>query len=499
MYLLRNFATMRTRALLDCRPPGTIQRFVRAAGDLVAALESAIDGEIGGRWDGIDTAFSIGLVALDQPDKAVLVWEYHRLAADNYPIGSVWKVFTDLIPLKRGLDLDTLITEHILELAAEGSRIAWVDITERHLVSQMAGIPPNWFPHLNDSAYAPCGVIGLNGGCTKELHPVAQPGERPVYANIAFTLLIYAVQAVTEKSYSQLLGDLAVKPLELRSTMGSPGHDSAAVIPSTESSWGADFGDDAPLSGLSVFLHGILHRSVLHHAPRTTSPGPAYGYQSQIVVLDEDGVAVVVLTAGDPRALHGVYDAVRAKLVPAMDEVAREQAVRVGYPGRFLGGGGEWDSGAVVHVSVALDEDSLVLGGVERDGVDMMDAFEQIWAVAVGGFLAATPSEARMFPVDVRREEVVEMFGGATSKLVWEDWRIDWEMAPGENTDLPGHRLSTSNCLSWPFSDWLYYGPELLDRVAIACDAEIRGGAIHYAFFIALCYASIYSKCQPSS
>jgi CubicO group peptidase (beta-lactamase class C family) len=64
-----------------------------------------------------------------------------------------------------------------------------------------------------------------------ESYPVGEPEERPVYSNIAFTLLAYAMQERTGKNYSELLSDMATGLLGMSSTMVSPGEDSMAVIP----------------------------------------------------------------------------------------------------------------------------------------------------------------------------------------------------------------------------------------------------------------------------
>lgn len=79
-----------------------------------------------------------------------------------------------------------------------------------------------------------------------ELYPVAQPAERPVYSNIAFTLLMYAVEARTCMNYSELLQTYVSGPLGLKNTLVSPGDDAKAVIPPVDNSWGSDYGDNAP-------------------------------------------------------------------------------------------------------------------------------------------------------------------------------------------------------------------------------------------------------------
>lgn len=70
--------------------------------------------------------------------------------------------------------------------------------------------------------------------------------ERPAYSNIAFVVFTMALQEATGKNYTELVADIVSKPLDLRSTLPSPGDDDKAVIPPGESSWGADYGYNAP-------------------------------------------------------------------------------------------------------------------------------------------------------------------------------------------------------------------------------------------------------------
>jgi CubicO group peptidase (beta-lactamase class C family) len=70
--------------------------------------------------------------------------------------------------------------------------------------------------------------------------------ERPAYSNVAFTIMFMALENVTGKNYTQLVDEHFSKPLHLKNTFPSPGEDNKAVIPPSESSWGADYGYNAP-------------------------------------------------------------------------------------------------------------------------------------------------------------------------------------------------------------------------------------------------------------
>ncbi|KAJ2988746.1 hypothetical protein NUW58_g3817 [Xylaria curta] len=590
-------------ASLGCRPPGPVvprprdisrhALFTQATNKLRDALESVLVGDLEAGWAVENTSFSIGLhdsetrilpgplgafsVSSALGDATVPVWEYHHLAPTNtngtkdltrhsqYLVGSVSKVISDYILLRSGLDLDESVVVFLPELASAESLIAWNDVTLRHLANQVAGIPPNYgfseyyylkdyfeslgFPHIDDEAYAPCGITGLNSGCTREqflkgmveIHPVARPAERPVYSNIAFTLLMYAVGGQTGRNYSELLKTYVSIPLGLTNTVVSPGDDSKAVIPPVDNSWGSNYGDNAPggglvssLSDLSVFIHGILDRSIfdsdtaVHEWLKPTSStgslyslvgapweifraqnltpdhphvvdiyakgGSAYGYQAQIAVVDEYGAGIVLLTAGSTLASSFIYDAILNMIVPTLDEIARIQAIEGGYAGTFVVGpvGSSTASSLATNreservtfnVTVTQDKDSLVLQCIERNGTDILASFQEIWSVTIGGFLALTPLKARMFPIDIRGKDSTTMLDGDERNILRQDWRIEWDLAPNGHTDLPGAGLSAGNCLAWTLTDWMYYGSDPIDRIVFVLDAgsgEVIGLEIPY-------------------
>lgn len=79
-----------------------------------------------------------------------------------------------------------------------------------------------------------------------QVRPVASPMTRPVYSNIAFSLFVFAVEAATGMNYTDQLKHYVTDPLGMMSTTVSPGFDDRAVIPPVQSSWGSDYGDNAP-------------------------------------------------------------------------------------------------------------------------------------------------------------------------------------------------------------------------------------------------------------
>ncbi|KAI1271925.1 beta-lactamase/transpeptidase-like protein [Xylaria sp. FL0933] len=505
LYPLLLLIVLPVEATLDCRPPGPVVPKPRRIKDhavlaaatekLTSALDAALAGDIEAGWPVDNTSFSVGLIAHDQEESSVPAWEFHRLSLANadgtrnlgrdsqYLIGSISKEISDYILLRSGVDLDASIADFLLELKGERSLIDWRHISLRQLAGQGAGIPPNYgfseyyylkeyfeslgFPHIGDDA--------------------------PVYSNIAFTLLMYAVEARTGMNYSGLLQTYVSGPLGLTNTVVSPGDDAKAVIPPVDNSWGSDYGDNTPggglvssLSDLSIFTHSILSRPLFFPSSSSSSSatairtwlqqtsstgsihslignpweiyridnltpehphtvdvyakgGAAYGYQAQMGLIDEYGVAVVVLTAGSALAVSPIYDAVLAVLVSVIDEVAQGQVMDRGYTGTFVDGAisaslagsvdsthkmesvRENSSPASVNVTIIQDSDSLVLHTVERNGTDILASLHEIWAVTIGGFLAVTPTTARIFPIDIQKEDVLSLPDSAQKRVIRED------------------------------------------------------------------------------
>lgn len=221
-----------------------------------------------------------------------------------------------------------------------------------------------------------------------------------------------------------------------------------------------------------------------HTVTILSKDGAAYGYHARAALLDEYGLGLAVLTAGDQSALPLVLDAAYRLVIPAVDAVAREQAV-ARYVGSFAGssdGGGDNPGNAVSpNATLVMDGRSLRLVGLfGRAGKDILAALGEIWLVTAGQFLPAelgkinTTRGYRVYPAEVEREEVTLEDG---RRVVEEDWRLEWGSVddvsgrPPE-TDLPGKGISDWDCRSWAVTDWIYYGQQSVDRLVFVKDAE---------------------------
>ncbi|OBT59668.1 hypothetical protein VE04_00083 [Pseudogymnoascus sp. 24MN13] len=330
-------------------------------------LDSVINDKIEAGFPVENTSFSISITTLDDRHGNP-AWQYHHRGAKNvkgtknvdgdtqYLIGSISKVFTDLLLLKSGLNLDDPITKYLPELISNDSLINWKGISLRALGAHLGGIQGFYgypemsytvpvfeqlgFPKLSDGDFPKCGVLGMSRGCNKkqllaglrDTAPVTTPGLRPAYSSISFVLLSYAMEAATGKNFTQYLEEQVIKPLHLSGTGASPGNDKKAAIPPIENSWGSDYGDNVPGGGLysttnnmSQFIRSILTHKILSRAevntwlkPLSTTPQlntlvgmPWEIYRSNILTPDHPHTVDVYSKRGSAmgyEAYMGIID-----------------------------------------------------------------------------------------------------------------------------------------------------------------------------------------------
>ncbi|KAL9566220.1 hypothetical protein ACKAV7_009579 [Fusarium commune] len=552
--LTAQFAT----AELKCRPEGPVLPrptaltnspiFQAAATNLTETLSAALSGSITAGWPIENVSFSLAVVSADQDDPGVPMWEYHHLAAANtkgtkkldrdsqYLIGSITKIFTDYVLLKSGMDLDAPITEYLPGLDGM-SKIQWRDVSLRMLASYLGGTPANYgfsdfyllkevflaygLPPIEDSDYPPCGVVGLNKGCTgqeiltgmKESYPQTTPNERPAYSNMAFVILGMALEEYTGKTYAQLLEEIVSGPLDMNNTFPSPGNDDKAVIPPGDSSWGSDYKLNTPagglvssLSDLSKFSHALLSRTLNMTSTEITGwlkpsafagnaytltgmpweilrlsnltpdhphavtvygkSGGAQNYRSQLSLIGDYGLAIIILTAGPMKAAPILTNAMLSTFSAAADEVSREQSKR--FEQRYMS---DQDHSVPIEAALEQDEDSMVLASLHRN-TDILSSLAYIWGLTLGDFLPEVGPKIRVFPSQLR--ESARLDGKPVVKEVWHLWP---DLNSGFETDLPRNEIEEMNCVGWSIQDWVHYGGEPLDRVLlyVGDDGGVRG------------------------
>jgi hypothetical protein len=347
--------------------------------------------------------------------------------------------------------------------------------------------------------------------------------ERPVYSNMAFNLLMLSLSRITGKNYTQLLSQHLTGPFKMINTYPSPGNSAQGVIPQMVNSWGTDYQNNAPTGGvvstisdLSIFIHSILDYSILgtHVAvrewlqPRSFMGGPysafgmpweifrpppqsvfpdynyktgarghtitmfkkdgtAVAYRSRIAVLDEYGVGIAILTAGDNRAMNIISNALVRTLVPSIDAAAREQTVGMGYTGAFVNN----CDGVQFNATFALDDRGLMLVSLTRNNFDIIASLKAVYASTLSlvspSFQIAPNSTLRLSPAQVSAKAMV---GGRA--VIREDWRFTWDETIKVESEMPGRELGALDCRAWESVDLVYFGSEPVDRVVFVKDAE---------------------------
>ena len=170
---------------------------------LEEVLGKAIGAELNAGFAVVNTSFSLALVSFDDTDACPPLWEFHHRGEANtrgvevvdgdtqYLVGSISKLYSDLLLLKTGIDLDDPITKYLSELNVPDSKIDWKNITLATLADHLAGIPPNYgfsefyvlkdvfdllgFPALTEADYGICGIPGLSGACSQEGQSTSWP------------------------------------------------------------------------------------------------------------------------------------------------------------------------------------------------------------------------------------------------------------------------------------------------------------------------------------
>ncbi|GAB1211585.1 hypothetical protein ATERTT37_000708 [Aspergillus terreus] len=554
-------------------------RFLQAAAsNLTASLNAAVNGTIKAGWAVDNVTFSVAAVSPNAAHSVTgnengysdILWEYHhhataatqgtsRITSDTqYLIGSVSKLITDLLLLKSGVDVHRPVTDFLPELNSSNSSIAWREITLQMLGEHLAGIPPNGvyeiyplqplyeafgFPSLSPGDYPPCGVIGMPNGsaCTRQdtMHilttkePITAPNTRPVYSNLAFSIIALCLEQATNTTYADLLRMHLTTPLNMPNIGVSPGDTSRAAIPPGVSSWGSDYGLNAPGGGLyssindlAKILVSTLNRTILpdgktnrwlkptamtsspftlvgmpweiqrtthlipaDYVPHTvdlyTKSGGAMGYTSQVALVDQYGVGIIVLTAGPAGAADILYHSVAGTFIAALEEEARAQAKK--YTGTWATGSSANGSQTQTQLHITMDHGpGLKLATFTRGNASILEGIQSVWETAYEsmGFGVLT-RDLRMYPAGVERDvhpsergeilqtlrgraQLDERVDGEEEELVRQDWRVNMDIVPVDGramSDLPGQNGWSAFCASWQVVDWMQYGGYAVDRI----------------------------------
>ncbi|KAM7185087.1 Beta-lactamase/transpeptidase-like protein [Rhypophila sp. PSN 637] len=372
----------------------------------------------------------------------------------THSISKVMTVYTIISKLGHKY-WDEPVTKDVPEVAVRPQRDGigspdWSEVTLGGLASQMSGIsrdytrnttaPPSdalgdistafsempFFRPLNQSELVRCGSTGFKP-CTREeatklilsTYPVSATSSTPNYSNMAFQILAYAIETITQTPFPDLVRAQLVQPLNLtRTFLTNPGNDTNAVI---YNGWDLDFGDEAPTAGYyqSVSDLTTLGRSILSSTlmpavstrkwlkpvthtssllfsigrpweilrqtiPISTSVGTTTTritdiytkqgggdtYTSLIALSPDHNIGISITSAGPSSFSSGmeiIRDAFMAIWLPAAEQAAREQAQR------YLAGTytSSIDNSSLV-IAIETNQPGLLVSKMVSNGTDML-------------------------------------------------------------------------------------------------------------------------------
>lgn len=214
-----------------------------------------------------------------------------------------------------------------------------------------------------------------------------------------------------------------------------------------------------------IFRSSELTPNHPHPVTLYQKSGGAQLYASQLSLVEEYGVALIVLTAGDMEAVGYIRNAMLSTFIAAIDAVSREQA-EPQYARTFTS---THQSSQIKTVEVTLtqDNDSLKISSLQRDGVDILKGLTDIWSLTIGSYGSPIGRTVRLFPSELTSETTL-----CGHKVVQEIWTLWPEVAKPTDSDLPGVGFDGSDCTTWTIAGWVDYGGEPLNRIIFYRDEQ---------------------------
>ncbi|KAG5808095.1 hypothetical protein H9Q71_007340 [Fusarium xylarioides] len=445
-----------------------------------------------------------------------------------YRIGSISKLLTAYVYLLEVGDVsfNQPVTRYVPELAdiSAGLRnksdsalqyVDWDVITIGALASHMAGIPRDFpspassdrqlerlgFPPVRHVDFGYCGENVLYPcnrtaffDAIRTRHPVEAAFSTPIYSNIGYQIMAYALENITGTTYPDILSRQLILPLGLNPTSyAKPANSDSSIIPDSPSnSWyDVDTRDEGPAAGIyssiadlrkigqSILTYEMLSPSQTRRWMKpvsfTADPQVAIGapweiarvpstnraswmytkggklrmYSSLMALLPDWGVGLTVLAAGTdaPGVVGMIPGAIVSKLVPALEKAAKRQA-RQSYSGRY----GDERNGMTITV-----QDSLPGLGVTSWFVDGRDMFISIRLMVSESSTGSGNVSMRLYPTGLQTQT------DGNARL--ESWRAVYEIIDAASPSSP-------YCASWFAVDSVTYGGVSIDEFVIDLSAD---------------------------
>ncbi|KAI9717156.1 MAG: hypothetical protein M1812_004904 [Candelaria pacifica] len=500
-------------------------------------------------------SFSIDVFSVNEADSIFSYYHSHPSVANAtsgvkkadantiYRIGSISKLFTVFVFLVEAGDArwNDPITRYIPELLAPNkaqdssqpynpvNQVSWSDITIGALASQMAGVGREnslndfaagnsttafGFPPVSAGDVPACGASTLSPPCNRKAffdgflnrHPVVAPFSTPIYSNIAYQLLAYALESISKRPFKDLFQDKLVKPLNLTQTsLTKPSNDSMGLIGEGANAnwWKYDMGDEGTAAGaysssseMAAIGRAILKSTLLppaqtrrwmkphsHTSSLTLSIGAPWEivrtkvgnnlvdlytkigdigfYSSALVLIPDYDVGFSVLVAGgQPTPLRAVLtDMIAQALLPALDSAARSEADTT-YSGRYV------SAIPSLNSSITLSTDSgkagLVVSNWVSNGTDIINSLNDLVITSKGPTSGGTRRlNVRLLPNNLQSPQS----SNGTQEIGFR--------ATFEDTSAPDATgIFSRNCGTWAAIDSLIFKGVAIDDFSITLGSD---------------------------
>ncbi|KAL7810809.1 beta-lactamase/transpeptidase-like protein [Trichoderma gracile] len=506
-----------------------------------------------GSFNSSTTSFSLS--AASQLDSSPIIDFHHtsgslnasagstsRVTGDTvYRIGSISKLFTVYaLLLNNGtMHWNRPVTDFVPELrnAVHGSPyqhtsvigpVQWDQVTVGALASQLSGIGRDCtsadlavldfsWTHLGLPSLPPQDVpiCGINDGqlpCSRkeyfasytQRHAVFPPYSKAMYSNGAYRILAYVLEAITGRTYEDIIENEIFKPLGMKhSSALPPTIKGKGVIPDGDAGWNRAYGDEIPTGGVLSSTNDLVSfgRAIFSNkqlSPMETSrwmkpnsftaspslsigapweivrtrsaistgrivdlytkSGSVGAYQSLVVLVPDYRVALAILAAGPDAsaAVQVVSETVIQALLPALEEAAKEQACNK-LCGEYSTSTGVSNSSLVITVD---ESPGLLIKRWTHQGHDLIAAGQAYANATRGGQIQSV----RLFPSGLQ----------TSSRAAYR--AIFQRVQPG--ADVSVHRVFDPAAGTWSMPDQLMYGGIAVDEFMFHIDAGKRSAAV---------------------
>ncbi|KAI8625425.1 beta-lactamase/transpeptidase-like protein [Xylariaceae sp. FL1651] len=397
-----------------------------------------------------------------------------------FRIGSISKLVTVYallaeVGMDRMRDAVTTWVPELANVANTGSKnvvgqVGWEDVTIGALASHQAGLDrdfsladlalrvnattaeQNALPPLAPNEIPSCGLDILLPPCSRTeffkgmegLHPVTSVFHTPIYSNIAFQILAYAVEGMANKSFTDIFQSSIIERLGLkRTSLQPPQSTKDGIIPENELSswWNLTTGDATPYGGMfssgrdmavigrsilnstllepaltRKWLHPVTHTADLHVAVGMpweihrlllpispeynytrvvdlyTKNGQLGGYAALFVLSPEHNFGFSLLLASPTApteaqarlaAMTLIGDVVTYTMVSAFEQAARDQASRK-FAGTYA------SSNMTLAISVNSGHPGLKISNWTMGSENVLELYS-----------GSPDTDARLYPIDL--------------------------------------------------------------------------------------------------